>query len=146
MFLRPRRWGKSTFLSILATYYDIKTKDSFDEIFGRLAVGQTPTKSRNSHLVLLFDFSTISIYGSREEVQQSVFDNISESLLQFLLKYQDIFGNVLPEEYIIPNKIAASLGKVLVSKSRANITTPLNAIIESYFSIRPYRFCWRRRV
>ena len=136
MFLRPRRWGKSTFLSMLGTYYDIKTKDSFHEIFGKLDIGKAPTKSRNSHLCLLFDFSTISVYGSREEVKQNIFDNISQSLRSLLLKYQDILGNALPEEYIIPNRTAASLEKVLVSKFNAYITTPLNAIIESYLPMR----------
>src|SRR4051812_38290588 len=56
IFLRPRRWGKSTFL---AAYYDVKTKDSFKEIFSGLHIGKAPTKSRNSYLILLFDFSSI---------------------------------------------------------------------------------------
>src|SRR5579859_1074263 len=60
MFLRPRGWGKSTFLNMLAAYYDVKTKDSFESIFGGLYIGRAPTKSRNSHLILHFDFSTIT--------------------------------------------------------------------------------------
>ena len=118
-FLRPRRWGKSTFLNMLAAYYDVKTKDSFQEIFGGLYIGSTPTKSRNSHLVLLFDFSTITPSGSFEQIRRSTFDNISWSLRRFLLKYQVILGNVSPEEYIIPNEIAKSLRNVLVSQFRA---------------------------
>src|SRR5947209_2290273 len=56
MFLRPRGWGKSTFLNMLAAYYDVKTKDSFEGIFGGLYIGRAPTKARNSHLILHFDF------------------------------------------------------------------------------------------
>src|SRR5271155_5771935 len=62
MFLRPRRWGKSTFLNMLAAYYDVKTKDSFEEIFGGLCIGKAPTKFRNSHIILLFNFSTITAF------------------------------------------------------------------------------------
>ncbi len=33
-FLRPRRFGKSLFISILEHYYDILRKDQFEELFG----------------------------------------------------------------------------------------------------------------
>jgi len=121
MFLRPRRWGKSTFLNMLAAYYDVKTKDSFKEFFGGLDIGKAPTKSRNSHLILLFDFSSITSVGSPEEVKRSVFDNISDSLQGFLLKYGDILGGALLEEYIVPGRTAASLRNVLVSKVGAGV-------------------------
>jgi hypothetical protein len=115
MFLRPRRWGKSTFLNMLATYYDIKAKDVFDDIFGTLEIAKAPTESRNSHLILLFDFSTITPIGSHEEVKRSIFDNISGSLRRFLFKYQDLLGSPSPEKYIIPSATASSLMNVLVS-------------------------------
>jgi Predicted AAA-ATPase len=116
MFLRPRRWGKSTFLNMLATYYDIMTKDSFKEIFGGLDIGKTPTKSCNSHLILLFDFSSIRVGGSFEDIKQSIFYNVSGSLRRFLFKYRDIFGDVLLDKYIIPGETGNSLMNVLVSK------------------------------
>jgi hypothetical protein len=119
MFLRPRRWGKSTFLNMLAAYYDVKTKDLFQEIFGGLHIGSAPTESRNSHLILLFDFSTITSTEPFEEVTRSVFDTVSWSLRTFLLKYQDMLGNASPEKYIVPDRIGISLKNVLVSKLRA---------------------------
>jgi len=121
MFLRPRRWGKSTFLNMLAAYYDVNTKDSFEDIFGRLHIGKAPTKSRNSHVVLQFDFSSIRTTGSYEQIEQSIFDSISGSLRAVLLKYRNILGDVSPEEYIIPGRIATSLVNVLVSKSGAGV-------------------------
>ncbi|KIX00089.1 uncharacterized protein Z518_10226 [Rhinocladiella mackenziei CBS 650.93] len=113
MFLRPRRWGKSTFLNMLAAYYDVNTKDSFEEIFGGLYIGKAPTKARNSHLVLLFDFSTITANGSFEAVSQSVFDCIYGSIRDFLLKYRNIFGDVSPDEYIVPGRAGPSLQRIL---------------------------------
>ena len=121
MFLRPRRWGKSTFLNMLAAYYDLKTKDSFEEIFGELNIGKAPTESRNSHLVLLFDFSTITTVGSLEEIKQNIFNNISGSLRRFLFKYRDILDDGSLEEHIIPGDIATSLKNVLVSKFGAGV-------------------------
>jgi hypothetical protein len=121
MFLRPRRWGKSTFLNMLAAYYDVKTKDSFEEIFGGLHIGKAPTKFRNSHVILLFNFSTITAIGSLEDLRQSVFDSISISLHKCLLKYRDILNDASPEEYIIPGRIGVSLTRVLVSKFKAGV-------------------------
>jgi Predicted AAA-ATPase len=143
MFLRPRRWGKSTFLSMLAAYYDVKTKDSFEEIFGELEIGKAPTESRNSHLILLFDFSNIT-GRSRKEIKRSVFANISGSLREFLRKYGDILGDPLPEEYIIPDCTAASLRNVLVSWELV-FTTALN-VIGSDLPKWLYCFRWCRRV
>ena len=60
MFLRPRRWGKSTFLQTLANYYDKTKKEHFYHIFGDLYIGKHPTWGRNSLLVLQFDFSSVS--------------------------------------------------------------------------------------
>lgn len=39
-YIRPRRFGKSLTLSMLENYYDINKKDKFDEIFGKLYIGQ----------------------------------------------------------------------------------------------------------
>ena len=34
IFLRPKRFGKSLFCSMLGHYYDLRYADSFDELFG----------------------------------------------------------------------------------------------------------------
>jgi hypothetical protein len=66
-FLRPRRFGKSLFISMLEAYYDINTADQFDEIFGELYIGKNPTELRNSYPILKFDFSDVMTNGSIEE-------------------------------------------------------------------------------
>lgn len=55
--IRPRRFGKSLFLSMMRTYYDILQKDNFDKYFGDLWIGSHPTEWRNNYQVLYFDFS-----------------------------------------------------------------------------------------
>ena len=47
-FIRPRRFGKSIFLSMLHAYYDIREKDNFDQLFGGLWIGEHPTPLRRS--------------------------------------------------------------------------------------------------
>lgn len=55
--IRPRRFGKSLFLTMMRTYYDILQQDNFDKYFGDLWIGSHPTELRNSFQVLFFDFS-----------------------------------------------------------------------------------------
>ncbi len=43
--IRPRRFGKSLFLSMMRTYYDIIQKDNFDKYFGDLWIGR-PSKQQ----------------------------------------------------------------------------------------------------
>ncbi len=48
LLLRPRRFGKSLWLSTLENYYAIDRADQFDALFGDLAIGRKPTERRNS--------------------------------------------------------------------------------------------------
>ena len=59
-FIRPRRFGKSLTLNMLQHYYDVRTRDKFDALFGDLYIGKHPTRDRNSYLVLYLNFSGIS--------------------------------------------------------------------------------------
>jgi hypothetical protein len=43
LFLRPRRFGKSLWLSTLENYYALDRADQFDALFGDLAIGRNPT-------------------------------------------------------------------------------------------------------
>jgi hypothetical protein len=67
-FLRPRRFGKSLFVSVLNYYYDINEKDKFPEIFNGTEIGSEPTAKRSSYYILNFDFSAIPT-GREEELQ-----------------------------------------------------------------------------
>lgn len=59
-FIRPRRFGKSLTLNMLQHYYDVRTRDKFDALFGDLYIGKHPTDDRNSYLVLYLNFSGIT--------------------------------------------------------------------------------------
>ncbi len=52
LFLRPRRFGKSLWLSTLMNYDDVARAADFERLFGRLAVGQNPTPLHNQYLVM----------------------------------------------------------------------------------------------
>ncbi|MDR2026609.1 MAG: AAA family ATPase, partial [Prevotellaceae bacterium] len=56
-FIRPRKFGKSLFFSMLSHYYDIGQADKFDQLFGDLYIGKHPTPKHNTYMVLNLDFS-----------------------------------------------------------------------------------------
>ena len=57
--VRPRRFGKSLFLDMLESYYDINQKDNFQELFKGLYVADHPTKEQGQFQVLHLDFSLV---------------------------------------------------------------------------------------
>jgi len=88
-FIRPRRFGKSLWLSVLESYYDIAKKDRFREIFKGTWIGENPTEDHGVYLVLRFNFSAVNpdpekVEDSFEIYCQGVFE-------EFLSKYEDAF-------------------------------------------------------
>ncbi len=87
VFLRPKRFGKSVWCSMLAHYYDINLKDRFQELFGETDIGKNPTPLANSFLVLRFNFSTIEV-GTLVEIERNFFEHVKRSVGYFVKKYE----------------------------------------------------------
>jgi len=63
IFLRPRRFGKSLFLSTLLYYYDENYAHKFNDIFHDTYIGKNPTPLKSSYRILFFEFySTLLNY------------------------------------------------------------------------------------
>ena len=56
-YVRPKRFGKSQFLSMMECYYDVNYKDRFEELFNDTWIYDNPTRDRGSYLILKFNFS-----------------------------------------------------------------------------------------
>ena len=66
-FIRPRRFGKSLFLNMLAFYYDKYHKDEFEAVLHDTYIFKNPTKEASSYYILKFDFSAVSTKGNIDE-------------------------------------------------------------------------------
>ena len=93
-FLRPRRFGKSLFLSVLEHYYDINRRDQFEELFGSTYIGAHPTPLRNSLPILKLNFSGIPTDRDMEQIQRSFDLLIAEFIEGFLIRYQSYIQNI----------------------------------------------------
>ncbi|MDR2728390.1 MAG: ATP-binding protein [Chitinispirillales bacterium] len=105
-FIRPRRFGKSLFLSILENYYDINRKEKFESLFGEFYIGKNPTPEQGTYAVLKFNFSGLNT-DSHEEFKKSFLDRIQECVIAFLESY----ANIIPDaKKDIENITEKSLG------------------------------------
>ena len=86
MFLRPRKFGKTLFTSMLEYYYDIKTKDKFEELFGETYIGKNPTPLKNSYHILKFNFSGIDT-SSVEATIEAFKIKVQVAINSFVIKY-----------------------------------------------------------
>ncbi len=98
-FIRPRRFGKSLFLSLLEHYYDIRYAGEFDHLFGDLYIGKHPTPQKNSLVVLSLDFSGLET-GSEELFKESFRKNVLNRMIDFLYKHETLFSRISPEAII----------------------------------------------
>ena len=103
-FIRPRRFGKSLTLNMLQHYYDVRTKDKFDSLFGDLYIGKHPTKDRNSYLVIKLNFSGIT--GELHKYRKSL-DEHCRIVFDY---FCDVYADYLPEG--IKEKMAEKDGVV----------------------------------
>ena len=94
--VRPRRFGKSLFLDMLETYYDINEKDHFQEYFKGMYVERHPTAERGSFQVLHLDFSQVGSDLDRLEDNFNIY--CSQVVEQFVKAYQQYYGPGFAEE------------------------------------------------
>ncbi len=88
-FLRPRRFGKSSWLSILDHYYDINKADQFEELFGDTYIGKNPTPSRNTYFILKFNFYGLPTYDSSERLKESFNFRVRGAIRSFFCFYSE---------------------------------------------------------
>ena len=94
-FIRPRRFGKSLTLNLLQHYYDVRTRDRFEDLFGDLYIGQHPTPSRNTYLVLYLNFSGIT--GELNNYRKGLDAHCGITFENFCKKYADLLPQGTPE-------------------------------------------------
>ena len=115
---RPRRFGKSVFISMLKEYYDCNNIN--DITFNELYIGKNQTKRKNSFLILDFDFSGFKTSNFIE------FNNLFNSYINgqiylFLIKYKDLLYDIeVNKENCIEN-LNLLVGQINIKKYRLYI-------------------------
>ena len=105
IFLRPRKFGKTLFTSVLENYYDKNKADKFEKLYGNKYIGKNPTENKNKYCILRFNFSGIDT--SSEEATIRGFKNSTiESIKLFIGNYNiDFYINENQEAEEILNSL-----------------------------------------
>ena len=94
-FIRPRRFGKSIFLSMLYSYYDCTQCHKFQSLFGNLWIGQHPTPLQGKYQVLFLDFSQIT--GNIDKLETKFNSYLSINLDAFVRQYSEYYQAEMEE-------------------------------------------------
>ena len=94
-FIRPRRFGKSIFLSMLYSYYDCTQSHKFQSLFGNLWIGQHPTPLQGKYQVLFLDFSQIT--GNIDKLGTKFNSYLSINLDAFVRQYSEYYQAEMEE-------------------------------------------------
>jgi hypothetical protein len=90
ILLRPRRFGKSLFLSMLRYYYDIAERDNFSSTFKGTWIADNPTREQGVYQVLSLDFSMIS--GRVERVEEDFSRHCCNRIDKFMEQYKEFYS------------------------------------------------------
>lgn len=128
IFIRPRRFGKSLFLSMLETYYDCNLKDQFKELFGELWIGSHPTPLQGEFQVLTLDFSQVG--GDIEHLEENFNSYCGFSFDSFMRRYKEYYGEKVAEQVYAETQSHNKLA--IIQKNAAEKGYPLYLIIDEY--------------
>lgn len=83
--VRPRRFGKSIFLSMMSAYYDVNEREKFNSLFQGLWIHEHPTELQGQFQVLHLDFSQIT--GGMDALEENVYSYLCIMIDDFARRY-----------------------------------------------------------
>ena len=128
--IRPRRFGKSLFLSMMRTYYDILQRDNFDKYFGDLWIGTHPTEERNRFQVLYFDFSKAGCSGVGDGLMTSFNEYCGLVIDKFAQQYASFYNDDFESRVLGIENPKAKLAYIELEAKEKGY--PLYLIIDEY--------------
>ncbi len=126
--LRPRRFGKSLFLSMLKYYYDMNKKDDFDRLFHDTWIQENPTDKRATYMVLSFSFAGLD--SQKGKILASFNERCNYEILNFLNRYKKELTQQLID--IVNSKNEPYQKIIALSKELKELNYELFIFIDEY--------------
>lgn len=112
--IRPRRFGKSSLLTVLEAYYDLVRTEKFEFLFKGTDIYDQPTPEKNAYLILKFNFSQVN--PDMDEVQNSFKAHVNQCFFFFGKKYRylldDDYFDMMAEYHEPHHKLAFALNYI----------------------------------
>ena len=126
--VRPRRFGKSLFLDMLETYYDINEKDNFQELFKGLYVADHPTPEQGEFQVLHLDFSLVG--SDLDNLYENFNTYCGQVMDSFIDTYQRYYNPQIVEKVHSEKTAAGKLNIVRLEAKKSRLK--LYLIVDEY--------------
>ena len=127
-YIRPRRFGKSLFISMLQAYYDKAMTDRFDSLFSGLWAHEHPTPLRGRYQMLYLDFSQVG--GDIDHLSTHFEEYCKVKLDGFMRKYQNEYPEVVVKVFFEIQTVSGKLA--LIRDNAGALRIPLYLIIDEY--------------
>ena len=126
--IRPRRFGKSCWVSLLDNYYNRTRADDFEAVFGGTDLGRQPTENRHRYVVLRFNFSA---FDDTLETLRERFETYCHLIVRNALeRNRDLFPEEQIERILSLPSIDAKLSELFLYAGDHGI--PLYVLIDEY--------------
>ena len=126
--IRPRRFGKSLWVSVLENYYDRTRADDWHAVFDGTDIGRRPTEDRSRYVILRFNFSA---FDDTLETLRERFDAYCSMVIRRALERNaDLFPDAAIRRILAPPAVDGRLGELFTYAGDHGI--PLYGLIDEY--------------
>ena len=126
--IRPRRFGKSLWVSVLENYYDRTRADEWDAVFKGTDIGREPTDDRSRYVILRFNFSA---FDDTLETLRERFESYCGMVIRNALERNaDLFPDEAVRRILAPAAVDGRLGELF--RYAGNHGIPLYGLIDEY--------------
>ena len=126
--IRPRRFGKSLWVSVLENYYDRTRADEWHAVFDGTDIGRQPTEDRSRYVILRFNFSA---FDDTLETLRERFEAYCEMVIRRALERNaDLFPDAAVRRILAPPATEGRLGELFTYAGDRGI--PLYGLIDEY--------------
>ena len=126
--IRPRRFGKSLWVSVLENYYDRTRADEWHAVFDGTDIGRRPTEDRSRYVILRFNFSA---FDDTLETLRERFDTYCGMVIRRALERNaDLFPAAAVRRILTPPAVDSRLGELFAYAGDRGI--PLYGLIDEY--------------
>ena len=126
-FIRPRRFGKTLWLTMLNAYYDRAQAKDFDAVFAGTDIGREPTGNRSRYVALYFDFSAFK--QALPTLEESFDEHCTLHVDHTLRRNRDLFDEDAARAILAPPSINGKLQVLFLYAIDSAWTTGVSSVV-----------------
>ena len=128
VLIRPRRFGKSCWVSLLENYYGHRWAEDFDAVFAGTDLGREPTPDRSRYVILRFNFSAFN--NALATLEQYFEEYCTLEIRSALERNPDRFPERTMRRILAPPSASGKLGELFHYAGDAGV--PVYVLIDEY--------------